>query len=148
MRQQMDDPQSRGVAETLIDLNQFHTRNMRHRIYSSITMLRDIFSSIERKKFMVDLLLAAAFRFQQAGLLAAHSRARSHFEHSMAALLWLLSDLPTHGECAGQSDSKCAFHLVLLNSSTNLLDQLFPKAETRAGSNCKKPFDPAPRCRT
>ena len=33
---QMDDPQSRGVAETLVNLNQFHGRNMAFPIYSSI----------------------------------------------------------------------------------------------------------------
>ena len=38
-RKQMDDPQSRGVAETLVNLNQFHGRNMAFRIYLSINIL-------------------------------------------------------------------------------------------------------------
>jgi hypothetical protein len=33
---QMDDPQPRGIAETLVDLNQFHGRNMAFPLYSSI----------------------------------------------------------------------------------------------------------------
>jgi hypothetical protein len=32
---QMDDPQPRGIAETLVNLNQFHGRNMAFPIYSS-----------------------------------------------------------------------------------------------------------------
>ena len=34
-RQQMDDPQSRGVAEALINLNQLHRLNIWCRIYMS-----------------------------------------------------------------------------------------------------------------
>ncbi len=35
---QMDDPQPRGVAETLVNLNQFHGRNMAFAKYSSINI--------------------------------------------------------------------------------------------------------------
>ena len=35
---QMNDPQSRRVAETLINLNQFHGRNMAFPSHSSITI--------------------------------------------------------------------------------------------------------------
>ena len=35
---QMNDPQPRGVAETLVNLNQFHGRNMAFVKYSSINI--------------------------------------------------------------------------------------------------------------
>jgi hypothetical protein len=35
-RKQMDYPQPRGIAETLVNLNQFHPRNMALSIYVSI----------------------------------------------------------------------------------------------------------------
>ena len=57
---QMDDPQPRGIAETLVNLNQFHGRKYRGRGY----MRQFIYSSIrmfERSQLMADRSRPANF---------------------------------------------------------------------------------------